>query len=184
MSKGFDTTNGKATNIIVKYISKQKNIKCIRCNKKVCVNDGCADAALKGFGKLKSFSSMPFGLLSGMFADSSYSILCNSCDRFVKRSIGFIPEIWDSKWFPQVSTTGLTLEVFEENMKSKTKKKLKWEIRYQGKTFPNTKKLYKEFMDSAIEIYKLSYPSCPHSAEKLKKLINSHKLYDKRYPLF
>jgi len=175
--------SGRASNIIINDILKNDKVICIRCKKKVCINGDCADRAVKGFkiGKNKksnTFSSMPFSLLSGMFIDSPYNVLCYNCDKFVKRSIGFIPEKWESKWFPQVYTTWL-------DVKKVPTGKSRWFISYKGKRdIPHTKVLVSKMLADGIKRYKKIFPECPHSETKLRRLLNGYKLYDRNYPEF
>ena len=178
-----DSPSGRASNIILESLLKQPVIKCIRCKKKICVDGDCAKMALKGvpIGKGKktsnTFSSMPFSLISGMWIDSKYSTLCHTCDKFVKRCIGFIPEKWDDEWFPQVSTPWLSIEKLTPEQKRN-----RWSITYRGKSgIPHSKSIQRSFMNSAVKRYKRSFPECPHTENKLKRLLNGYKLYDKEY---
>lgn len=168
-------------------INHQKDPKCVKCQKKLNLGK-CADNSIKGFkiGKRKNsgmtFSSLPFSFISGTFVDTPYSLLCYKCTNFVKRSIGFIPEIYDDKYFPQVSAPFITLDDGKIDWDSfKAKKKTKWTIRFQGKEIPHTKQLKKELMMKGIMKYKKDFPECPHNIEKLYRLLNGHALYDKMY---
>lgn len=188
MTKSYYPVFQKASRTIADIlINHQKDPKCVRCQKKLKLGD-CADRSIKGFklGKRKkigmTFSSLPFSFISGTFVDTPYSLLCYKCTNFVKRSIGFIPELYDDKYFPQVSAPFITLgdgkidwDAFE------SKKKTKWTIRFQGKEYPHTKHLKNEFLHNGVIKYKREFPECPHNEEKLKRLVNGHKLYDKLY---
>jgi hypothetical protein len=181
MFKDWDRINspsGRATNIIIEDILKYNKILCIRCKKKVLIDDDCADRAIKGFGSnLSIHSNMPFSLLSGSYIDSPYYVLCHNCDKFIKRSIGFIPEKWDSKWFPQISTPWLD--------KKTAPSKSRWFISYKDKhDIPHTKALVSKMLTEAIKKYKKAFPECPHSETKLKRLLNGYLSYDRDYPEF
>ena len=184
MTKSHYPEFQKASRIIADIlINHQKDPKCIKCQTSLKKIQGmCADASIKGMklGKSKvnnNFSSLPFSFISGMFVDDPYSLLCYKCTSFIKRSIGIIPEKWDSKTFPQMSTPLLTNDKGEHDFN----KKSKWTIRYKGKEYPHTKQLQNEFMDQGVREYIKQYPECPHNEEKLKRLLTSYKLYEKMY---
>jgi len=171
-------------------INHQEKPQCMRCRKSLKkLQDGCANRAIKGFqvGKKEkgvdanTFSSLPFGFMSGTFVDTPYSLLCHECVSFVKRSCGKIPEIWDSKYFPQVSAPFPTLENGKIDFDNFGKKKTKWTIRFMGQSVPHTKALKERMMNLGVTKYKRDFPECPHSKAMLKKLVNSHKLYDRMY---
>lgn len=174
-----------ATTIADILINHDEHPVCVKCRKDLSPlrDGGCADRAIKGFGKgkkdFKAFSGMPFGFISNGFVDTPYSLLCYECDSTVKRMIGYIPEIYNSDYFPQVSSTGVDIDDFFDSLKSK--KKTKWQIRYKKKTVPHTKVLKAKFMNEAVKAYKKKFPECPHTESKLKRLINGYKLYDKLY---
>jgi hypothetical protein len=161
-------------------INHQKDPKCIKCQKKIIIPEQCLTHSIKGMkmGKSKinnSLASLPFSFISGMFVDDPYNLLCDNCTNFIKRSIGIIPERWDSKWFPQMSTP------LSFDTSGKRKEKVKWTIRYKKKDYPHTKQLQSKFMDEGVKAYLKEFPECPHSITKLKRLLNGYKLYEKLY---
>ena len=165
-------------------MNHQKDPKCVRCQKKIKIPEPCIDRSIKGFklGKGKkaplTMSSLPFSFISGTFVDTPYSLLCYKCTNFVKRSIGFIPELWDSKYFPQVSAP---LDLDELKKPKSEQKKTMWTIRYRGEETPHTKKKKDRMMNEGVIQYKHDFPECPHNQAKLKRLVNGHALYDKLY---
>lgn len=173
----------KASKVIADILmNHNNNLKCVRCQKKIDIPEPCVDRSINGFklGKGKkaplTMSSLPFSFISGTFVDTPYSLLCYKCTNFVKRSIGFIPEIYDSKYFPQVSAP----MDFEE-LGNPKRKKIKWIIRFQGEETPHTKEKKARMMELGVKKYKHDFPECPHSESKLKRLVNGHELYDKMY---
>jgi hypothetical protein len=114
--------------------------------------------------------------MSGGFVDTPYIMLCYECDAFVKRSCGMIPELYSDKYFPQVSAP-LDLD----DMKNGFKKPTKWTIRFRGESRPHTKKLKNRLMDLGCALYIRDFPETPHTVKMIKRLVNSHKLYDKMY---
>ncbi len=171
------TINNELTGLI---FGKVKTVKCVKCKKNIEVKK-LLDCRTKWITQMNSNkklgisdSEFPFGIVQGMFQSSHPLVLCKLCQYDVYRFMGKIPDLYASSVFPQRATTGLSIDKFFEELKSK--QPTIYEISYKGKKYKDSPKKYNQLLLQSVKVYLKKYPYMKYSEKQLVRILKNYKL--------